>query len=39
MEKCSGGELPIGKGDKMSSEQCPKNESEKEGMKDKPKYA
>ncbi|KAM2628345.1 hypothetical protein TB2_001696 [Malus domestica] len=36
MEKCSSGELPIGKGDKMSTEQSPKNELEKESMKDKP---
>ncbi|CAN6704261.1 unnamed protein product [Malus baccata var. baccata] len=36
MEKCSSGELPIGKGDKMSAEQSPKNELEKESMKDKP---
>ncbi|KAB2604291.1 retrotransposon protein [Pyrus ussuriensis x Pyrus communis] len=36
MDKCSNGELPIGKGDKLSSDQCPKNELENEGMKDKP---
>ncbi|KAM1133510.1 hypothetical protein ACFX19_043460 [Malus domestica] len=36
MDKFSNGELPIGKGDKLSSDQCPKNELEKEGMKDKP---
>ncbi|XP_050147280.1 secreted RxLR effector protein 161-like [Malus sylvestris] len=36
MAKCSSGELPIGKGDKLSKEQCPKNELEKETMKDKP---
>ena len=36
MEKCAGGELPIGKVDKMSSERSPKNELEKENMKDKP---
>lgn len=36
MEKCSCGELPIGKGDKISIEQSPKKELEKESMKDKP---
>lgn len=36
MEKCAGGELPIGKGDTMSSEQNPKNELENENMKNKP---
>ncbi|CAN6700581.1 unnamed protein product [Malus baccata var. baccata] len=36
MEKCSSGELSIGKGDKTSHEQCPKNELERVGMKDKP---
>ena len=36
MKKCPGGELPTGKGDKMSSEQSPKNELEKENIKDKP---
>nr|XP_028957500.1 uncharacterized protein LOC114824513 [Malus domestica] len=35
MDKCSNGELPIGKGDKLSSDQCPRNELENEG-KDKP---
>lgn len=36
MEKCSSGELPIGTADKMSHKQCPKNELEREGMKEKP---
>ncbi|XP_068309864.1 secreted RxLR effector protein 161-like [Pyrus communis] len=36
MKKCSSGDLPIGKGDKMSTEQSSKNELEKESMKDKP---
>lgn len=36
VEKCASGELPIGKGDKMSSEQSPKNKLEKASMKDKP---
>ena len=35
MEKCSSREMPIGKGDKMSADQSPKNELEKEIMKDK----
>lgn len=35
MEKCSRGELPIEKGDKMSHEQCTKNELDREVMKDK----
>lgn len=36
MQNCSSGELPVGKGDKMSNEQSLKNELEKENMKDKP---
>ncbi|XP_050122962.1 secreted RxLR effector protein 161-like [Malus sylvestris] len=36
MDKCSNGELPIGKGDKLIIDQCPKNELKNEGMKDKP---
>ena len=36
MDKCSHGELPIGKGDKLSITQSPKNELEKETMNDKP---
>ncbi|KAM2043175.1 hypothetical protein ACFXTI_036479 [Malus domestica] len=36
MEKCAGGELPIAKGDKLSTDQCPKNDLEKNEMKDKP---
>ncbi|KAM1268909.1 hypothetical protein COP2_001190 [Malus domestica] len=36
MENCSGGELPIGKGDKFSSDQCPKNDLERDIMKIKP---
>lgn len=36
MEKCSGGEMPIGKGDKLNSNHCPKNELERLSMKDKP---
>lgn len=36
MEESSSGELPIGKGEKMSNEQSPKNELEKDSMKNKP---
>lgn len=36
MDKCSSGELYIGKGDKLSLEQSPKNELKKDTMKDKP---
>ena len=36
VEKCDGGELPIGKRDKMSNEQSPKNKLEKASIKDKP---
>ncbi|PRQ31880.1 putative RNA-directed DNA polymerase [Rosa chinensis] len=36
MQKCSSGEVPIGKGDKFSKEQCPRNELEKKSMQDKP---
>lgn len=36
MDKCSGVEVPIGKGDKFSKEQCPRNDLEKKAMQDKP---
>ncbi|KAM1998218.1 hypothetical protein EV2_005744 [Malus domestica] len=36
METCSGGDVPIGKGDKFSKSQCPKTDFEVEAMKDKP---
>lgn len=36
MENCSHGEVPIGKGDKFSINQCPRNELEKKCMQDKP---
>ena len=33
MQSCSPGKAPIVKGDKLSRDQCPQNESEKENMK------
>ena len=36
MEKCVGGELSIAKDDKLSTDQCLKNDLEKNGMNDKP---
>ncbi|CAL9017000.1 unnamed protein product [Prunus brigantina] len=36
MERCSGGDVPIGKGDKFSTHQCPVTDFEIEAMKDKP---
>lgn len=36
MLACGTTELPISKGDKLSKEQCPKNDLERHAMKDKP---
>ncbi|KAL6227857.1 hypothetical protein ACLB2K_001813 [Fragaria x ananassa] len=36
MENCSGGDLPMSKGDKFNKSQCPKNDFEKNAMKNKP---
>ncbi|CAL2224945.1 unnamed protein product [Prunus armeniaca] len=36
MERCSGGDVPIGKGDTFSTYQCPVTDFEIEAMKDKP---
>ena len=36
MEKCSSGEVPMSKGDKLTKGQSPQNEAEKEIMKTKP---
>ena len=36
MDKCKPGDVPVAKGDKFSKEQCPKNEMQKNLMKDKP---
>jgi hypothetical protein len=36
MEKCSPGESPMSKGDKLHKDQCPRNKIEKDAMKDKP---
>ena len=36
METCKGGEVPVVKGDKLSKEQCPKSDFEKEAMKNIP---
>ena len=36
MQSCSPGKAPIVKGDKLSTDQCPQNESEKENMKTVP---
>ncbi|KAL6219605.1 hypothetical protein ACLB2K_007364 [Fragaria x ananassa] len=35
MENCSGGDLPMSKGDKLNKSQCPKNDFEKNAMKNK----
>nr|XP_028952478.1 uncharacterized protein LOC114822309 [Malus domestica] len=36
MEGCSGGEVPVSKGDKLNKEQCPKNDLERKTMLNKP---
>ncbi|KAL6223034.1 hypothetical protein ACLB2K_006424 [Fragaria x ananassa] len=36
MENCSGGDLPMSKGDKFNKSQCPENDFEKNAMKNKP---
>ncbi|BBH08689.1 transposable element gene [Prunus dulcis] len=36
MENCTGCDVPMSKGDKLSSDQSPKTEQEKNGMRDKP---
>ena len=36
MEQCSGGEVPMSKGDKLTKGQRPQSEAEKESMKSKP---
>ena len=36
MENCSGGDIPIGKGDKLSLSQCPITDHEVQSMKEKP---
>ncbi|KAM1386266.1 hypothetical protein ACFX1X_032946 [Malus domestica] len=36
MEGCSGGEVPMSKGDKLNKEQCPKNDLERKTMLNKP---
>ena len=33
MQTCKAGDVPVVKGDKLSNEQCPKNDLEKDAMK------
>ncbi|PRQ27363.1 putative RNA-directed DNA polymerase [Rosa chinensis] len=36
MQSCANGEVPMSKGDKLTKEQCPQNDIERENMKTKP---